>query len=455
MPSVAIIGAGLAGLVAAYELSKHGFDVLVFEATDRIGGVIQSIRKDGYLLECGPNTIQSRGDVLDRLIDELKLEGEIIEASPAAKKRYVVRSETAVPVPASPPALLTSRLFSTSAKLRLLREPFLHSTPVSDDETVADFVRRRLGEEILDYAVNPFVAGIYAGDPEELSIQHVFPSMYELEQQYGSLLKGQIRKMRVSRSNASPARKRRMFSFREGLRTLPRALSSRLGDSLRLDCKVTSIGRAGDEWNITYEHMGKAVEQTTDVVLWASPLHSLSDVDIETWIDLSPLRDAVYAPVSVVALGFPAEAVTHPLDGFGILVPEREKSFQILGALFSSTLFPDRAPEGHVLLTTFVGGQRYPHLVRLSDESLIRTAQQDLERLLGIHGEPDFTNIVRWERAIPQYRTGYGAVKQAIDRLEQEHRGLYMAGSFRAGVSVGDTAATAAEVSRRIIEAFS
>ncbi|HET6569574.1 MAG TPA: protoporphyrinogen oxidase [Rhodothermales bacterium] len=444
MASVAVAGAGIAGLVAAHQLTKLGFDVTVFEASHRAGGEIWSERSDGYLVELGPNTIQSRGPVLEALIDELGLAPELVEARPEAKKRYIVKAGKPLPIPTGPLSFVSSTLFSPAAKLRILREPFNRDAPSSDEESVADFAQRRFGQEILDYAVNPFIAGIYAGDPEELSIRHTFPSLYELEKAHGSLIGGQFKRMGARKDKAGPRRRRgRMFSFENGLEILPRALAGRLGNKVHYGAPLVSVQHSEDGWNLTVGGNGAAAEHPFDALLLAIPLHRFAEVEVETWMDLTPLREVVYAPVSVVALGYQADAVAHPLDGFGMLVPARESQFQILGTLFSSTLFAGRAPDGHVLLTSFVGGQRHPHLTRLGDEELVGIVHRDLSRLLGIKSEAAFAQVAHWSHAIPQYRKGYGLVRQTMERLEQEHPGLYLAGSFRSGVSVGDTASSA------------
>lgn len=446
MTTVAIIGAGVAGLMAAYRLHAAGAAVTVFEAGSHPGGVMRSERLGAYLVEHGPNSIQARTKLLEDLVAELGLEAELVEASPAAKQRFVVRGGRPVALPTSPPTFLASPLFSAASKLRLLREPFVRRSPPDAEETVADFVRRRLGHEWVDYAINPFVAGVYAGDPERLALRHAFPRMFALEQTYGSLIRGQIRKSREQKRMVEPAPSGRMFSFREGLQTLPSALAARLGDRVRYGAPVRGLRPEAGRWRVEAEG-----EEVFDAVVWAGPLYRLPSLRLGVDEDLTPFREVWYPPVRVVALGYRRADVRHPLDGFGLLVPAVETDFDILGCLFSSTLFPGRAPEDHVLLTTFVGGARHPDLARAAEADAQAVVERDLGRLLGIDARPAFARHVFWERAIPQYEVGYGRVKALIERLETSYPGFFMAGNFRQGISVADALASGDDAAQRVL----
>ena len=440
MASVAILGAGIAGLTAGHHLQRAGLDVTVFEATDHVGGKIRSEHENGYLIEHGPNTIQSATPLMNRLIDRLGLSDAVVEADAAAKKRYIVRDGTPHPLPTSPLGFFRSDLLSTRGKLRLLAEPFISALESDADESLADFARRRFGSEVLDYGLNPFVAGVFAGDPETLSVQHAFERLYAMEQEHGSLFNALLASMRSRSgpdepSDAGP--KRRMFSFRDGLQTLPDALADTL--TIRRTTPVVALERDGTGWTLTVKPDG--AESTThafDAVLSTLPLHRFAALDFDAYLDLSPFTRVEYPPVTVVAMGFRRDDIGHPLDGFGMLVPEVEDSYHILGAIFTSTIFPDRAPDNHALLTTFVGGVRRPELGRAPDDQQRRIILADLAALLDVHEVPTFVRHIRWPRAIPQYTTGYGAVKDRITRLEAQHPQLFLAGNYRDGISVGD-----------------
>lgn len=453
MGTVGVIGAGIAGLTAAYHAAKHGADVIVIEATDRAGGLIRSEHAEGYLVEHGPNSLRAATPALSRVISELGLDAERIPARRAAETRYVVRDQEPKPLPSSPVSFLTTDLLSARAKLRILAEPFIRAG-VGPDESVASFVSRRLGSEVLDYAVNPFVGGIFAGDPDALSIKHAFARLFDLEREHGSLFKGMVRGLLSRRKNstiphsapeeasaeAPPVKADTgIFSFQKGLQTLPDALAATLGDRIELNTTVQAMRSSDEGWTLTVQvPSGDREEVSVDAVICTAPLHRLGSIDFDTPLDLAPLVRTEYPAVSVVALGFPRAAVAHPLDGFGMLVPAVERSFHVLGTVFSSSVFPDRTPAGHVLLTTFVGGARHPSLGRASFDTLKRIVMRDLGILLGISGPPSFARHVLWERAIPQYTLGYGKVKAQVNRLEQEHPGLYFAGNYRQGISVGD-----------------
>lgn len=454
MKRVFVIGSGIAGLAAATRLGQAGADVCVLEADQRAGGVIRTTRRDGFLVEHGPNTLQHPPPGLLGLIQEVGLADALIEAAPAARFRYVVRDGAPVALPTGPPGLLTTPLLSLRAKLRLLREPFVPARRAEGDESVADFVRRRLGPEPLAYGVDPFVAGIYAGNPEALAVRHAFPRLYRLEQEHGSLLRGAFRRMRApDRAPDAETPRRGLFSFPGGLQTLPDVLAARLGARLRTGTQVVRLAPEGPGWRVEALADGAPVTFEADAVVWAGPLHRLTDLDLATDVGLAPLRAVVHPPVRVVALGFRRADVAHPLDGFGMLVPAAERAFRVLGALFSSSLFPGRAPSGHVLLTVFVGGARWPDLAGAADAAVEATVRADLTTLLGARGAPTYVQHVRWPHAIPQYGQGYGRVLETLEALEARHAGLAFAGSYRQGVAVADAAASGLSAAERVLGA--
>jgi oxygen-dependent protoporphyrinogen oxidase len=449
MPTIALVGAGIAGLTAAYQLHQRGLDVTVFDAHEEAGGVIRSEQAGHFLVEYGPNSLRASTPLLEELIDTLDLTDQVVEAQPAATNRYIVRDGEMIALPTSPLGLLTTTAFSLKGKLRLLSEPFIDPRTADDEESVADFVQRRLGREALEYGANPFVAGIFAGDPEVLSIEHAFPALHTLEAEHGSLLKGQFQRARARKADPTPKARYGLFSFREGLQTLPRALADTLGDCLHTGTRVTRLTPGDGGWMLTTQTGGMETTYRADAVLSTAPLYYLPKLLSDLAFDLDPLEGVPYPPVTVYHLGYHASDVGHPLDGFGVLVPEVEDDLHILGTIFSSTLFPNRAPDDYVLLTTLVGGSRHPDLARADLDTLRATVTHDLQSLLGVHGPPVFDAIYRWERAIPQYTLGYGAIKDLLTTLEDAHPGLFLAGNFRQGIAVPDAMASAAAAADR------
>lgn len=452
MNSVAIIGGGITGLTAAFRLRQKNIPVTLYEGGRRLGGVIQSIRQDGYLAEYGPNTILETSPKIGALVRDLGLEGRRLYSDSRAEKRFLVRNGKPIDLPGSLGAFLSTPLFSAKAKVRLLAEPFIRRAPADGEESIAEFVLRRIGREFLDYAINPFVAGVYAGDPAKLSVKHAFPKLHALERKYGSLILGQIlgarerkRRSEVSKQNA------KKFSFDEGLQVLIDALRLELSESVRLRSPVTSIEQTDGAWVLTVRADGQETRHQHVAVLFAGTAYALAELQLKTEraLDLSSLKQIQYPPVASVVLGFRRKDVAHPLDGFGVLVPQIE-GLKTLGTLFSSSLFPNRAPAGHVALTTYVGGTRHPDLALLDTESLVDLICRDLRRLLGVTGQPTFEHHILFRRAIPQYEVGYGRFKSLMDEVETKARGLFLAGHFRNGVSLSDSLVAGHDVAERI-----
>lgn len=450
--SIGVIGGGIAGLTAAYELHRQGIPVRVLEATSGTGGMIRSERVDGYLVEHGPNSLRDTNELLPETIDSLGIRDQVVDASAVARKRFVVKDESPEPLPMSPLAFLTTSLLSMKGKARLLMEPFIKPDGTAD-ESVADFIDRRLGSEILDYAVDPFVGGIFAGDPADLSVRHAFSKLYDMEAEHGSLFRGMIHAMRNRPDSRS--KKQSIYSFKDGVETLPNALRDALGSRVQVNAPVTSMRLDDQQWHVATQTPDGATEMHFfDAVISTVPLHRLASIDFNAYIDLDAFRNVPYPPVSVIALGFDRSDVAHPLDGFGMLVPKVEDSFSILGTLFSSTLFPERAPDGKVLLTTFVGGSRRPELGRAETSELRSTVLQDLRDLLGVTGQPSFVRHIQWPRAIPQYTKEHGRTQSLIKRLETRHPGLFLAGNYRTGISVGDTMKSGVEAAQEAMHAI-
>ncbi len=442
-----IIGGGIAGLTAALRLKEQGLSVKLVEASGRVGGVLRTMHRDGFLAESGPNSILETHEEVTRLIDDIGLADERIYASDTARNRFVVRNNTLVALPMSLGSFVSTPLFSSSAKLRLLAEPFIRRVDPRTEESVADFVRRRIGQEFLDYAIDPFVSGVYAGRPENLSVKYAFPGLVRIEERYGSLIAGQILGARERRRRAEKTKRTaRMFTFVDGLARLPEAIASKLGSIVRTGLTIGRIEYRSGVWQVA--DLDEKEAWTARSVIFAAGIRD-PNLLRDLVPDFESLAAVKYPPLSVVSLGFRREDVAHALNGFGVLVPSVENR-SILGALFSSTLFRGRAPEGCVLITTFVGGARQPELARREDADIRRLVLKDLTALLGVSSAPVFEHLVRWRASIPQYEVGYGRVHAAIDAAEKAHEGLYFTGNYRDGISVPDTIKHATETAARV-----
>jgi oxygen-dependent protoporphyrinogen oxidase len=451
MKPVAIIGGGITGLTAAFRLQRKNIPVTLYEASDRAGGVIQTFRHEGYLAEFGPNTLLETSPKVSALIDDLGLNSRRLYSDPMAKNRYVVRGRRLIKMPESPLGFIATPLFSPAAKLRLLLEPFVRRGDKSREESVTEFVQRRLGREFLDHVIDALVGGVYAGDPQKLSIPQAFPKLYALEQEYGSLIMGQIFGARRRRSGEASKAHAKKFSFDEGLQVLPEALCAELRGKVRLCSPVSALTQSDEAWNVKWRSHGSEVQTLHSAVVYAGTAFGLSKMEIRARgpVNLSPFANIHYPPVASVVLGFRRQDVAHPLDGFGMLIPRLE-GFRILGSIFSSSLFPNRAPAGHITLTSYVGGARAPELARKNPEELFDLTLEDLRVLLRISGEPTFKHHVLFPQAIPQYNLGYERFRNLMAEMETGVPGLFLAGHYRDGISVSDCIVSGEKVAGRI-----
>ena len=452
---VLIIGGGISGLTAAWWLQSKGHDVVLIEAAGRAGGTIGSSRHGGCLIETGPNSTLETTPLIARLLEEVGASGARIAASPLAKNRYILRDGKLLPLPLTPPAFIATPLFSWRAKLALLGEPFIARTAPDVEETVAEFVVRRLGGEFLDYAINPFVAGVYAGDPERLSVRAAFPRLFELEQRFGSLIRGQILGARERRRSGGMSRQSAtMLSFREGMQALTDAVAARL-KRVELNTCARALARlAAGRWLVSADGPGGAVEYRARAVIVATPADTAARLARPHAPAAAAALDAIpYPPVAAVVAAYDLQSISHALDGFGFLVPEKEKR-RILGTIFSSALFENRAPDGTALLSTFVGGMRQPELALEGDDAIARLVQEDLADILGAPARARWLRVTRWARAIPQYTLGHLERIATVEAAERELPGLHFSANYRGGISVADcirsAAATADSVAARL-----
>ena len=454
MKSVAIIGAGITGLTTAFYIKRSGVPVTLYEASDRVGGAIQSIRAEGYMAEFGPNTILETSPKVTQLVIDAGLASRRMDPDPKASARYVVRYNRPIEMPGSPLGFFTTQLFTARAKLAVLREPFVPPRRDGKEESVAEFVVRRLGQEFLDHAIDALVGGVYAGDPYKLSVPHAFPKLGQLEARYGSLIKGQIFGARERKRRGEIAKDRApKFSFDTGLQALPDTLRERLGEAVRLNTTVTRLTQTPEGWTLDVRERGQQSRAEHSAVIYAGTAFNLADMEVQTSMPLrlSTFAEIRYPPVASVVLGFRREDVAHPCNGFGMLIP-RVEGFKILGTIFSSSLFPNRAPAGHLTLTSYVGGERYPDLASLPHEKLFALTCEDLRVLLGVKGKPTFQHCVFYPRAIPQYNVGYGRYREQMTDIEGKAPGLFFAGHYRDGISLSDTIVSACKVADRVGE---
>lgn len=434
---VAVIGGGVTGLASAFALARSGCPVRLLEASSRAGGVIQSDRSaEGWQTESGPHTLLLNDPEVRKLIDDLDLTDRIIPASPEARHRYILRAGKPVAAPASPPGLIRSPLFSFRTKMRVFAELFRRPRARSTDVSLAALVAEHFGQEFVDYALQPFVSGVYAGDAARLSARHAFPRVWQDDQERGSLVRGMMRTAKERRRRGEP--RPQLISFAHGLQAIPDALALGLPDGcLQLRTQIDTVRPEGDLWRASGLRDGQPWSGSFSRVILALPARALEKITVGNSGDrpFDSLSELEHSPITVVSLGYRRQDIAHPLDGFGLLMPACENR-QILGVIFVSSLFPDRAPAGHVALTVMIGGNRQRDLCALPAGQIQALVESELHQALGASGPTVFFKQRTWPSAIPQYNLGFERFKSTIVSTENRFQGLFVAGTVHDGISV-------------------
>jgi protoporphyrinogen/coproporphyrinogen III oxidase len=432
---VVVIGGGISGLTCAWRLKRLGADVTLLESFDHAGGLIGSVEQDGFLFERGPQSFQGTPALLD-LIRELGIERELLESDPAAP-RYVLRRGRLQKIPMSPPALLGSSLLGIASRWKIVSEPFRHTNPPGHEESVAEFVRRKFGYEILEYLVSPFVSGVYAGDPEQLSLRAAFPSLEEWERQFGSVLRGA---MKSRPANGEKKKTPPLCSFRRGLSTLTEALTRELGESMRTKVRAEKLnGADGGASGFAIHLVDKGENRTMDAaaVVLATPAYVSAQLVGPLSSPIAHLLSGIpYAPVAVAAAGYYSKQFRAPLEGFGFLLPRKEK-MRTLGTVWNSSLFAGRAPESCVLMTSFLGGATDPALVEMPEDEIAAIANSENRHILEINGAPIASATWKHLKALPQYNLGHGYIVEGIREAQAEISGAFFAGNYLEGPAIG------------------
>jgi oxygen-dependent protoporphyrinogen oxidase len=436
---IVIIGAGLTGLTTAFTLHQKSRNITILESDNKIGGQIQSHHVNGFIFEGGPNTgVIKYPEVMD-LFHSLNDKCELEIAKASAKKRLIWKGNKFHELPSGPISAITTPLFTTYDKLRILTEPF-RAKGNNPDESIAQMTKRRLGRSYLNYAVDPFLAGVYAANPMMLPTKYALPKLYELEQNYGSFILGAIKKARQPKTDRDKTATKEVFSTRGGLSNLTKAMADKIGsDNIILNTKSISITPSADSFVIDYtvngqQHQIKCNKVVTTCGAYALPT-MLPFVDRGIMETITNLK---YAPVIQVGVGIAdTKGVCH--NAFGGLVPSKEKR-DVLGILFPSDCFAQRAPERGAAYAFFIGGMRHPEMIKSSDEEIKQLVINDLHSMMKYPAtiQPDEINIYRHDKAIPQYESSTGNRLKSIALLQQTYPGLVIAGNLRDGIGMGD-----------------
>jgi oxygen-dependent protoporphyrinogen oxidase len=468
---IIIVGGGISGLSAAYRLAElsgergHPLEVTLIEARDRLGGVIHTIKKDGFLIDSGPDNFVTAKPWALALAQRLGVESELLSTNAAYRRALVVCRGKLMPIPEgflllAPTKfmpMITTRLFSLTGKLRMAMEMFLPARKVNEDESLASFVTRRFGREALDRVVQPLVSGIYTADPNKLSLRATMPRFLDLETKYGSVIKGMRDQGKRHATKGSGARYGMFVTFRGGMRTLIDTLKDRLTHvRFFLNKRVVQVVRKGNDgampcWGVELED-GVSLE-ADGVIVTGPSKHAarlLTSVDTQIAEQLSGVQ---YATSAVVHLAYRREQVAHPLDAFGFVVPIAERR-NIIAASFSSVKYEGRAPEGYVLLRAFMGGALQPQILERDDEGLILAARSDLDDLLGITTAPHFAVVHRWHESMPQYDVGHLQRVAAIRKRLADYKGLQLGGNGFEGVGIPDCVHAGERAAEALLSGF-
>lgn len=454
MPRIVIVGAGISGLTLAYRLQERlpGHEIVVLEANPRPGGTIDTLPRDGFLVEAGPNGFPDNNPSTLDLARQLGLESSLLPASEAAaRNRYVLLDGHLRLLPNSFASFLGTDLLSWLAKFHVLAERFRPPRRPAVDESIDTFVRRRVGSEIANTLADAFVTGILAGDPRLISMPAAFPKVAAWEREHGSLMAGMAaaRKDRRAREGGDGLTRRAgtMWSFRGGLATLIGGLTAALRHPPRYDVSVRRVRRDGAGWRVEAE--GRDSWQADAVVL-CCPAYRQAEMLADTDTALGERIGGIpYNRVAVVALGYRRIDVPHRLDGFGYLSPQRERR-DVLGVQWCSSIYPERAPADRVLVRALCGGWNRGDMLDWLDDRLLRAVTRELTQSLGILRPPLFHQIIRWHRAIPQYHLGHLDRVAWIEERLSAHPGLFVGGNAYHGVAINDCVEQAGALAQRV-----
>ncbi len=447
MHRIAIIGGGISGLAVLHYLMSSGadIDVRLFERSDRLGGTIGTDRADGFTFDWGPNGFLDREPATLDLVKHLGLTGKLVQANPKAEKRFIFRNGRLHPVSPHPLKFLTSPLLSVKGRARVLYEPFVRKKENSSEETIFQFASRRIGSEAAEVLVDPMVSGVFGGDARESSLRACFPKMAQMEEQHGSLVKALIAKKKEGSKGGPSGPTGRLTSFENGLYTLVEAFQHRYYQHLSLGVDVPAVEETPNGYVVNGG-------DTYDSVVFATPSYTaaslLQDVS-ETAARL--LNKIPYAPMAVCCFGYSKDRVKHDLDGFGFLVPHVEKR-DILGSIWTSSIFPDQAPEGSHLLRTMLGGYGDDSISVMGNDELVHIATHELMDIVGVPDEPEFVRVFKWKHAIPQYLLGHSDLISRIESELSHHSGLYLVGNAYTGVGLNDCVLRSREVAYTILD---
>jgi oxygen-dependent protoporphyrinogen oxidase len=444
---IIILGAGISGLSCAYFLKKKGYEVCILEKEESAGGVIQTHEENGYICENGPNTVILGKPELRKLIADLNLNEELVLPSAAAKKRYILRNKKLLKIPSSPADFFATKSLSIFGKIRILFEPFVKPLPNDADQTVADFTTRRFGKEVYKNFINPFVAGIYAGDAAKLSTRFGFKLLYELEQDYKSVIKGFMARAKERKKKKEI---QTIFSFRNGMKQIIDKLENNFKNDIQYKARVTNIAHFENGYKISFIQNEEEKQILADCVVSTLPAYALSESIFNLCnVTAEKLKQLEYVPIVALHLGYKKEQVGNTSKGFGVLAPGHENT-PLLGILFNSRIFNHVAPKGKELFTLMIGGARLPLLTELPDNELLQLAKTEFETIMNVNGKPDFVHFSRWKKAIPQYTMQYKEIYEAIQKFELNNKNFYIAGNCTHGISVPDCVENAWLTSEKI-----
>jgi protoporphyrinogen/coproporphyrinogen III oxidase len=456
---IAIIGGGVSGLTAAFEFAAQNVDFVLLEAEASLGGIIKTESRDGFLLEHGPDAFLSEKPEVLELAEKLGIENELIQTNDRNRRSFLVRENRlrAVPegfyliAPADLQTFFQSEILSALGKVRLANERYLPAAPPQEDESLAAFVRRRFGLEALERVAQPMIGGIYAADPEKLSLRATQPRFLDLEQKYGSVIEGiQKAKGQNAKDGTSGARYSMFLSFKKGMQTLTDALAAALPqDSIRLNARVEAL--RFDESKRLWEIKNNSETFTANAVILNLPAHVSAKLLGNQFPALGcELAEIEHASTATINFAFRREQIQHALDGFGFVVPFAEKR-TVMACTFSSVKFDCRAPRDHVLLRAFVGGALQSAMFNMPDDEMISEAFADLRQLLRIEGEPLFAVVARWRNSMPQYHVGHLKRVEKIKNLLSAIPSLQLATTALDGVGIPDSVRRGARAAENVV----